>query len=122
MIRQEIIIMDLLEWIEDNISKPLKIEDIAVKSGYSKRHLQRIFLQVTQQSLGSFIRDKKLDLAANDLIGTKQPIINILCHYGFESQQSFTRAFVKKYSIPPGTYRRIHLTTHCSNPPANDVI
>ena len=43
MDRHETIICELLTWIDENIRSPLKIEDVAQRSGYSKWHLQRMF-------------------------------------------------------------------------------
>lgn len=37
------IVNDLIVWINKNIEMPLKIDDVAIKSGYSKWHLQRLF-------------------------------------------------------------------------------
>ncbi|CNK39719.1 putative right origin-binding protein [Yersinia intermedia] len=45
-------IMDLIIWINNNIEMPLKINDVAIKSGYSKWHFQRLFFSETGQSLG----------------------------------------------------------------------
>jgi len=108
MERHEHIIYELTEWIGQNIDKPLKIEDVAEKAGYSKWHLQRIFQRVMNVSLGNYIRDKKLRLAAQDLINSQNSVIDICVKYGYESQQSFTRTFVKKYHVPPATFRRMN--------------
>lgn len=46
MLRTEYIIDEITQWIDSNLHKPLKIEDVAARAGYSKWHLQRIFVQV----------------------------------------------------------------------------
>ncbi|WP_266098690.1 helix-turn-helix transcriptional regulator [Hafnia paralvei] len=46
-------------------------------------------MQVKEVSLGKYIRDTKLKLAAKDLIETNEPVINIAYKYGFDSQQTF---------------------------------
>jgi AraC family mar-sox-rob regulon transcriptional activator/AraC family multidrug resistance transcriptional activator len=91
---------------KNNIESHLKIDDVAIKSGYSKWHLQRIFLADTGQTLGQFIREKKLVLIADKLTTSNEPLINLAINYGFDSQQSFTRAFHKKYHLPPQKYRK----------------
>lgn len=96
----------LIEWIEDNMDKPLRIEDVAKHSGYSKWYLQRMFTSTTGKSMGTFIRDRKLELAATDLLRSNDRIVDISERYGFDSQQSFTRIFGKKYSISPSAYRK----------------
>jgi AraC family of transcriptional regulator, multidrug resistance transcriptional activator len=107
MERHEDIIHDLTRWIDTNISKPLKIEDVAERSGYSKWHLQRMFHRIMNISLGHYIRDKKLELAAHDLIISQDRVIDISVKYGYDSQQSFTRSFARKYHVPPATFRRM---------------
>ena len=110
MFRTEDIIDEITQWIDSNLHKPLRIEDVAARAGYSKWHLQRIFVQVKEVSLGKYIRDKKLRLAAKDLIETNEPVISIACKYGFDSQQTFTRIFSKNYKLPLLRYRHANRT------------
>lgn len=105
MINLNEVINDIKIWIDDNIHQPLRINDVAIRSGYSQWHLQRVFFQITGINIATYIRDKKLTLAANDLIESHDRIIDICFRYGFESQQSFTRTFAKKYNMPPRKYR-----------------
>jgi len=106
MVKLENFIDQLLEWIDSNIEKPIKIEDVARKSGYSKWHLQRVFSQVMNMNLAHYIREKKLEMAARDLIQSNETLLSISHKYGFDSQQSFTRCFAKKYYLPPLRFRR----------------
>lgn len=99
-------IQALLKWIDENICDNLKIDDVATRSGYSKWHLQRVFNLYVGMSLGQYIRQKKLILAAKDLLSTSESILDISVKYGYESQQSFTRTFSKYYRMPPAYYRR----------------
>lgn len=39
------VIDTIVEWIDDNLNQPLRIDDIARHAGYSKWHLQRLFMQ-----------------------------------------------------------------------------
>ncbi|MEC5317719.1 helix-turn-helix domain-containing protein [Brenneria populi subsp. brevivirga] len=97
---------ELILWINNNIESHMLIDDIAVKSGYSKWHLQRMFLAETGYTLGQFIRDRKLNLIAEKLVTSNAPLIDLALRFGFDSQQSFTRAFHKKYKLPPHKYRK----------------
>ncbi|ROR15091.1 helix-turn-helix domain-containing protein [Erwinia sp. JUb26] len=108
MDRQELIIHELIAWIDSNIRQPLKIEDVAQRAGYSKWHLQRMFNRIMRISLGNYIRDKKLTSAAQDLITGGESVIDISTKYGYDSQQSFSRSFSRKYHVPPATWRRLN--------------
>lgn len=83
------VIDTIVEWIDDNLHQPLRIDDIARHAGYSKWHLQRLFLQYKGESLGRYIRERKLLLAARDLRDTDQRVYDICLKYGFDSQQTF---------------------------------
>ena len=99
------VIDTIVEWIDDNLHQPLRIDDIARHAGYSKWHLQRLFLQYKGESLGRYIRERKL-LAARDLRDTDQRVHDICLKYGFDSQQTFTRVFTRTFNLPPGAYRK----------------
>lgn len=112
MIKLEELISEITHWIDENIHQPLSINDVAARSGYSKWHLQRIFFRMKGINVATYIRDKKLVLAARDLIESRDKILDISFRYGFDSQQSFTRSFSKKYSVPPLKYRRLYTEKH----------
>jgi len=108
MAMQQAVIREVQTWIDNNIDKPLRIDDVATRAGYSKWHLQRLFHEITTIPMGVYIRNKKLESAAYDLWATDESIITISTKYGFDSQQTFTRIFSKKYNMPPGAWRRQH--------------
>ena len=99
------IINELTYWIENHLEEPLNVKRVASKSGYSQWHLQRIFKDVTGDSLAYFIRKKRLQNAASELKQSKRTIAEIAYQYQFDSQQSFTRAFKKMFSKTPSDYR-----------------
>lgn len=99
------LIDDLTQWIDDNIEQELTLEIVAQKSGYTLWHLQRIFFFMQKIPLGSYIRERRLYFAAEDLHKTTQSILSICLKYGFSSQQAFCRSFKKKYGVSPSLYR-----------------
>ena len=106
------VIEAIVGWIDDNLHQPLHIDDIARHSGYSKWYLQRLFLQYKGQSLGRYIRERKLRLAARDLCDTDQRVYDICRKYGFDSQQTFTRTFTRTFHQSPGAYRKENHNVH----------
>ncbi|CBJ82638.1 transcriptional activator for resistance to antibiotics, organic solvents and heavy metals (AraC/XylS family) (right origin-binding protein) [Xenorhabdus bovienii str. Jollieti] len=100
------IIRDLLHWMDNNLDRPLSLDNVAAKAGYSKWHLQRMFKDVTGQAIGSYIRARRLSKAAVALRLTSRPILDIALQYRFDSQQTFTRAFKKQFNRTPASYRR----------------
>nr|ACK77677.1 RamA [uncultured bacterium] len=102
------VIETIVQWIDDNLHQPLRIDDIARHAGYSKWHLQRLFLHYKGESLGRYIRARKLELAAQDLRETDEKVYDISLKYGFDSQQTFTRVFTRTFKQPPGAWRKEH--------------
>ncbi|WP_312073592.1 helix-turn-helix domain-containing protein [Atlantibacter sp.] len=100
------VINNLIQWIDNNIELPIKINDVAARAGYSKWHLQRLFYEHTGQTLGHFIRERKLNLIAQRLITSNDPLLYLALTFGYESQQSLTRAFTKRFKLPPDQYRK----------------
>ncbi|MFC0139811.1 superoxide response transcriptional regulator SoxS [Erwinia mallotivora] len=99
------IINTLTNWIDSNLDKTLSIDKVAEKSGYSKWHLQRMFRTVTRQTLGGYIRERRLTLAAEALRQTQLPVFDIAMQYGYDSQQTFCRVFRRQFSLTPTAYR-----------------
>ncbi|WP_312214331.1 superoxide response transcriptional regulator SoxS [Pseudescherichia sp.] len=99
------IIHTLTEWIDEHIDQPLNIDVVAQKSGYSKWYLQRMFRAVTHQTLGDYIRQRRLLMAAEALRTTKRPIFDIAMELGYVSQQTFSRVFRREFDRTPSDYR-----------------
>jgi len=102
------IIGDLQKWMESHLDRPLLLDQVATKSGYSKWHLQRVFREVAGVTLGSYIRHRRLSNAATELCSGEKSVLNIALEHGFDSQPSFSRAFKKEFGQSPAAYRRTH--------------
>lgn len=100
-------ISDLVDWIEANLTDDLNIDLITLKSGYSKWHMQRMFKEMTGQTLAAYTRKRRLTMSAMALRLTRMPLIDIAVRFGFDNQQNFTRVFKNHFSLTPGAFRRI---------------
>ncbi len=98
-------ILDITDWVNDNICESLNVAIVAQRSGYTNWHFQRIFKNAHGVSLGSYIRMRRLMLSARDLHMTNDTILDIAIRYGFSSQQAFTRSFKSIFKITPNAYR-----------------
>lgn len=104
MIQQQTVNV-ILQWIEENLEKDIYLEDITVLSGYSRRHIQSLFKNHVDMTIGAYIRQRKLCRAALLLHLTNLSIIDIALRLNFDSQQSFSREFKKLFGRSPGQYR-----------------
>ncbi|KAA8674521.1 AraC family transcriptional regulator [Clostridium sp. HV4-5-A1G] len=100
------IISKAVIFIETNLYEPLTVESVANAVSYSYYHFHRYFQAVTGETIGSYIRSRRLTQAAYDLIYGNRKILDIAVSLYFESAESFTRAFKKRYGITPTEYRK----------------
>ena len=90
-----------IEYIENNLLKDIKINKLSKYVGMSSYQLQRSFQILTGYSIGEYIRNRRLYLAAVELASSKAKIIDIAYKYGYETPESFTKAFSKfHYNTP----------------------
>jgi len=93
-------------YIEDDLRRKLTIDGVAVTVGYSKYHFQRVFHYVTRQTLGQYILSRKLTEAAMELWEEQSKVVGIAYAYGFESHETFTRAFKNRFGMSPYAFKR----------------
>jgi len=94
-------IQNAIEYIENNLTDELDINDIAEKACVSAFHFQRIFTVLCGFTVGEYIRNRRLSLAAEELSKANAKVIDVAIKYGYDSPDSFTRAFNKFYGISP---------------------
>ena len=95
-------------FVRRNISDmELDSEAIARACGISTRYLHELFRD-TNQTLGSWIRDQRLEAAREALTnrGNKQSMAAIAYALGFGDQAQFSRAFKAKFGASPKEYRQ----------------
>lgn len=98
-------IQNALQYIEDNITEPLEMEDIAAKAYVSAFHFQRIFSVLCGVTVGEYIRCRRLSLAAQELSCSDIRVIDAAVKYGYDSPDSFARAFTKFHGVTPSAAR-----------------
>ena len=98
-------IQNAIDYIEDHITEELDYAEIAKQSFSSPYHFQRVFSLLCGYTLGEYIRLRRLTLAGADLARGKEKVIEVALKYGYESPDSFTKAFVKFHGITPSEAR-----------------
>lgn len=94
-------IQSALQYIEDNLTEDLQIDDIAARTYVSSFHFQRIFSALCGFTVGEYIRSRRLILAAQELSADNARVIDVAVKYGYDSPDSFARAFTKFHGISP---------------------
>jgi AraC family transcriptional regulator len=89
------------DYIEKNIYNKISLDEISEETGISKYYLHRIFKSLTGESIIDYVQSRKLTESINELIYTNKRIIDIAMDYGFNYEQSYIRAFKKKFGHTP---------------------
>ncbi len=109
---------DVLAHIEANLFAPLSVAGLADVAGLSQYHFSRVFTARLGESVMGYVRDRRLEKAAIRLMGPNPPaLIDLAFDCGFESQEAFTRAFRRRFGVPPGQFRRQTASVSSTNPP-----
>lgn len=99
-----------LDYIEEHIKEEISLEQLSALCFYSAHHYHRVFQSVIGIPVADYIKKRKLSVAAGEIIGTDKKIIDIALDYGFNSHETFSRAFKRIFDITPNDYRK--LNTH----------
>ena len=95
----------VIDFIEENLTEKIKIENLAKVGRASTYHFQRVFSMVCGISLGEYIRKRRLSEAGKDLKTSKTTILTLAIKYGYESQEGFSRAFKSYHGVSPSKAR-----------------
>jgi len=92
---------ECFQYIEVNLYQKLNLDAIAAHCGISKYYLDRIFKSLTGESVMEYVQFRKLSASISDLKDKNRRVIDIAMEYGFDYEQSYIRAFRKKFGITP---------------------
>lgn len=86
-------IQNALDYIETHLTEEIDYDEIARRSCSSLSHFRRTFHILCGYTLAEYIRNRRLSLAATELTTGTDKVIDIAAKYGYESPDSFAKAF-----------------------------
>ena len=95
-----------IDYTEEHLTEEIDYEAAAREAASSAFHFQRMFSMLVGYTLGDYIRMRRLSLSADELYGTDDKIIDIALKYGYDTPESFSRAFTRFHGITPSEARR----------------
>lgn len=95
-----------IDYIEENLADDLSIENIAYHVSISPFYFQKGFSMLCGFTVMDYIRFRRLARAAEELIFTKDKVIDIALRYGYDSPDSFTKAFTRFHGKTPTSVRK----------------
>ncbi|MBQ8295995.1 MAG: AraC family transcriptional regulator [Clostridia bacterium] len=99
-------IQNAIDYIEDHLAAEIDYEEVAKRAYCSNFYFQKLFTILCGISLGEYIRNRRLTLAGAELRAGNGKVIDVALKYGYESPESFTRAFVKFHGVTPSEVKR----------------
>ena len=100
------IIEDAIEYIEGNITEELTVGRIAEEVNTSAFYFQRGFSMLCGYTVGEYVRMRRLSLAGEELLSSDVKVIDLAVKYGYDSPDSFTKAFTRFHGSTPTDVRR----------------
>ncbi len=99
-------IENAIGFIEENITEDLTAGRVAAKVNTSAFYFQRGFSMLCGYSVGEYIRMRRLSLAGSELLSSDIKVIDLAIKYGYDSPDSFTKAFTRFHGCTPTDVRR----------------
>ena len=94
-------LQNAIEYIENNLCDELEISKIAARAYLSSFYFQKVFNATCGMTIGEYIRYRRLSRAAEELSSSSLKVIDVALKYGYDSPDSFSRAFAKFHGITP---------------------
>jgi AraC-like DNA-binding protein len=95
-----------INYIEEHITEDISVDEISNQAYTSSSHFQLVFHVVMGMTIGEYIRNRRLSLAAQDLLKPNSRIIDVAMRYQYDTQESFSKAFTRFHGIPPSKVQR----------------
>ena len=98
-----------INFMLENLTKKLKVKDIALVIGYSTPHFCRLFLSKTGHSPIDYFIQLKIQRSCRLLDNSGLTVADVAYEMGFEDQFYFSRLFRKVMGMPPSEYRKARI-------------
>jgi AraC family transcriptional regulator len=95
-----------IEYMEEHLFDDITVESIAHQANASTFHFQRTFSILTDITVADYLRQRRLTLAAEELIRTDNKIIDFAYKYGYDTPEAFSKAFRKQHGVSPRDARK----------------
>jgi AraC family transcriptional regulator len=103
---QLIAVQRMQAYIQDHLTEPITLRQLASAAGYSPWHAASLFAQVTGHAPFAYLRALRLSAAALRLRAGDARVLDVALDFVFDSQEGFTRAFTRRFGLPPGRYAK----------------
>lgn len=96
----------VINYIEAHLDSRLDLDTIARAASYSRYHLHRMFTSAAGITPHDYVLRRQLTRAAQLLLFSETPVLDIALICGYESREAFTSSFRDMYKMPPARFRK----------------
>ena len=90
-----------IDYVEEHLLEEIRFDDVAGQLNLSPYEFHRAFSFLSGMTLNTYVRNRRLSLAGQELAKTDKKVVDIAMKYGFESQDGFTKAFMRFHGVAP---------------------
>ena len=94
-------VQQAISYMEEHLTDQINYEDVAQKVHISSYEFHRAFSFLTGMTANTYIRSRRLSLAGREIKQTDERISDIALKYGYDTPESFTKAFTRFHGIAP---------------------
>lgn len=96
----------IIEYVEKNHTKDIKLSDIGKLLGYDYHYVSRYFHTIFKMSFSEFLTLYRLETAVELLEQSDKKLVDIAMESGFQSVRSFNDCFKTHFKITPSEYKK----------------
>lgn len=90
-----------IDFMEEHLLENITYEDVARYVYMSNYHFHRLFSMLTGFSANEYMRNRRLSMAGQELLLSDKKVIDVALKYGYESPESFSKAFSRFHGVTP---------------------
>jgi AraC family transcriptional regulator len=94
-----------LNYLEEQITGEVDVDEAAKLAFSSRFHFQRMFYMLCGITVADYVRGRRLTLAAQELAMGGCRVLDVALRYGYDSPESFAKAFRKFHGVTPSEAR-----------------
>lgn len=108
-------IQKAIQYMEDHLLEDISYSDVAKHLYMSNYHFQRVFSLITDVTPGEYLRNRRLSMAGQEITLSDSKVIDLAYKYGYESPESFSRAFTRFHGVSPSKAKKADIQLNSFN-------
>lgn len=104
---QEGIVLDIIDYLDENLNDEISIENIAGKFHFNRYYLMKLFKKITGITILEYANHQKIKSSLDDIAKTDDKILKIALKNGFNSLEYYSETFYKVIGTSPTQFRKV---------------